>query len=880
MPQTKEKKVAKIWTEQKFGTTWYVGNGSQEKMIKNATSDGLPFYMVLDETYTDKTTNQLKHGKKYGAYESIDKFLEIYTPIKQKLSMYELFGSKAVSLFADMEWLLNQWSEDTIKLKYTNVINVVLSKLGLEPINDTDIIYLTASQKETNKGSIHAVCHKYHFDNNEVQERFYDMVLEHLETLPMEQSFYMGKNKAGQWIRKCFIDKSVYKLVQNLRIVKSHKICDDDTCEFVRPFVCVKPDQNWKETFVSYIHPHSINISSYVPEVQKLKIFDTTIPANDLQKLIDDYGLTDEDVKQVVFSNEYGDVVRLAHSGGVRTCPLSNNDTHNDAYLWVSNKKISYKCHEDCCKDKEIVLWKSKEIDDEALLHKLIGLTDKDLADIAVSKLNDVIKIGDKSEQIYVYNEKKKLWIITKDKDSKQGCMKALFMDCLLNELNKYIPDFNAKIDDLNRQISVLDQKSDEAQELLAEHEVADEMLKKLYKGVFEVKSNSKIKNVIALALHSFVDDEIDDVINLSPDVLPIKNNMIIHLDTGKVRPREKTDYFTFSAPVEYTPNANNYEHINQFINNLTQNNEEYAQYLKLWSGYCLTGRIYDRKLYIAWGNGFNGKSSFVNLLKATMGQFYQPLSKDAFANQGAGKHNGRATPELIPLQYARLAVFSESDKDTELDETRIKNLTGDDDISVRKLFGEQFSFKSSSKLLLPTNHLPTFNANDTAVIDRLAMLPFTNKFKKDDPVSKILVEDMRTKHLNEAFSWMVDGAIEWYKNKIFTSIPQVCSTHLVQYIKEFDYIGNWLESECEYGDYYIVPQNAYESFTSYCHIEGIVKIPQNKDFGVAMRNNRQGIVYKSKKVNGVSKRVYSGIRLKLVSADEAQKCVDEKNDE
>lgn len=881
MPRKEQK--TKNWTETKFRTIWYCGNDSQIEMVKQATIDGLPFYMCWDAPYTDKKTNEPKHSKKYGAYESIDQFVSIFKSLSnQKLSMYEMMNDRGVSMFADLEWKpLSMWSIDTIKLKYIQAVNHTLVQLGLKPLVYDDIIFLSASDKETNKGSLHAVCHNYHFNDVLVHQRFNNMVMEYLETLPQEQSFYIDQNNAGQWVKKCFIDPSVYtKIHQLLRTINSYKIDDGN---FIRPFVFEKDTGiDWKETFVSYIPETSINISSHFPILETKKPLNTGIGSNDLQKLVDEYGLDDEDVKAVVFSNENGSVVRLSHNK-TRKCPLSNNDTRNDAYLWVSNTKISYRCHEECCEwethKKELILWQSKDISDEALLYKLSTFTDRDLADIVVPHLKDVIKIGHKTDQIYVYNEKTRLWIIVKDKESKQGLIKELFMDYLIELIKKYILEYREKVDELNREISVLDQQSEEAQELFAEHELTEEMLKKLTKGLYEVKSNSKIKSVISLALHTFLDTEIDDYINLSPDVLPIGNN-IIHLDTGVVRPRVRTDYFTCSVPVEYTPKANNYENVIKFMSNLTKDDEEYLNYLKLWCGYCLTGRIDDRKLYIAWGNGFNGKSSFVNLMKECLGQFYQPISKDAFAEKGDGKHKGRATPELIPLQYARLAVFSESDKDTELDEVRVKNLTGDDDITVRKLFGEQYSFKSLSKLMLPTNHLPKFNTEDKAVIDRLAMLPFTNKFSKDDPVAKKFVKDIRTKHINECFSWMVDGAIEWYKNQVFTSIPQVCSTHLVQYIKEFDYIGNWLESECEYGDYYIVPQKAYESFTSYCHIEGIVKILSNKDFGVAMKNNRQGVVHKSKKVNGVSKKVYVGIRLKLVSADEAQKCVDEKYDE
>ena len=108
--------------------------------------------------------------------------------------------------------------------------------------------------------------------------------------------------------------------------------------------------------------------------------------------------------------------------------------------------------------------------------------------------------------------------------------------------------------------------------------------------------------------------------------------------------------------------------------------------------------------MYMFWVHGCNGKSTLIDSMKHVLGAFYTAISEQVFMSQARGSST---TPELVPLKRARLAVFSESKKGDNLDSTRLKLLTGNDDIPARQLYGKQITFRPQSKYILLTNHLP-----------------------------------------------------------------------------------------------------------------------------------------------------------------------------
>jgi putative DNA primase/helicase len=285
------------------------------------------------------------------------------------------------------------------------------------------------------------------------------------------------------------------------------------------------------------------------------------------------------------------------------------------------------------------------------------------------------------------------------------------------------------------------------------------------------------------------------------------------------------------------------------------------VQVFKRLLGYCLTGETSERSLFILWGEGMNGKSTVIDIMKKIMRRMYCAIDEKVLMSQ---ERKGGATPELIPLMTARLAVFAESEKQEKLNAVRVKSLTGNDDISARALYGNQMTFRPSCKILMLTNHKPEFDISDQAMLDRLKLIPFAARFatpdtaagKKQAQANKEYVGKMLNEHLNELFSWMAQGASEWYAD----GFPPctVLQQEMDKYVAELDILAQFIEDRCEVGegaDFRGSPTGLYQEFVGWC-AEGNSKCLRKQDFAARLR--KHGFTPKK----SGSKRFYQGLRV------------------
>jgi len=212
---------------------------------------------------------------------------------------------------------------------------------------------------------------------------------------------------------------------------------------------------------------------------------------------------------------------------------------------------------------------------------------------------------------------------------------------------------------------------------------------------------------------------------------------------------------------------------------------------------YCLTGETFERKIYLMYGSGRNGKSTLIDLMKKVLGPFYTAISEQVFMSQK--RRSGSATPELIVLQRARLGVFSEGKQDDSLDANRLKMLTGNDDISARPLYGPQFTFRPQTKYVLLTNHLPDFNVDDTAMVDRIVLIPFQHVFELK-PENTAFVSSL-AEAIDGLFTILARKANEVYARGSVMKPPAEAVDAFERYTSGLDTIQQFIDSACDTGE-------------------------------------------------------------------------------
>jgi putative DNA primase/helicase len=240
------------------------------------------------------------------------------------------------------------------------------------------------------------------------------------------------------------------------------------------------------------------------------------------------------------------------------------------------------------------------------------------------------------------------------------------------------------------------------------------------------------------------------------PYLLPC-NNGTLDLLTFQLREPDPKDYMTKSTRLNYYPDAKLSKISLDFIDQITCQDKDLAEYLQKILGYTLTGDASRRLVFFLHGqSGRNGKSTFLEQVRCVLGDFAQVVPMQTLEKQQFSRGGSAASPDIAKLIGARFVTASESESDMKLSAAKIKELVGNDTITARALYKEGVDFKPQYKIFLATNFRPNIPARDSAVWDRLRLIPFDYVVDIDniDP----MLGDFLAENAVGWLTWMVGG--------------------------------------------------------------------------------------------------------------------------
>jgi len=867
MPQSK-KSISPSTSEKMFGTKFISGGDKpMERMLKQSKKLNHKLNCCLWHN-TGKYTSYW-----FGSYKTIQDYETAFKD-EQQYSTFEIIPPNTpVKIFFDVEWIWD-WCKDesVIWNRVIEAYNYALDKCGLTAVDVDDFTIATASDL-VKKGSLHLYNIHHHISSIEQHGTIVDTMYEYMVENAYE---YFFLNNDG--IIRCIVDGTVYNGNQQMRLYKAHKLIDG---EFVRPFkgiddsdvvledtiityhkdvsddITVNTDklkksgmrlrkqqpypdevvENWcdglddekKKNIMKQLCCNNIKIVKYEP-TNGIDMYEAL--SNILPRLSDDRAHETNDWRNVIkacaYYCDYNEGITLALRFAKRDDYWTKHDGQQSTvkrYDHFSKSEVKSKyepiglilkmLREDVGNTEYYQIKRKYLINEQKYIETmLIGGNDLDIGTLYHKYHKDCIKWCI-TGSIFHFNENCKLWVETQVKDGLGEIREELqrFVSSRCIEIGMDYMNKNNRLNEIikNREQYPNEPSDDEITEKI---KVIEESIKKIRKVCSDIKSLGKGVSCLKSVLHLYKDNDFEQLLDREPDELPIKGHRVIRLDTRQVRPRCKKDLWTYELNVEYI--KSDYKNITKFVNNITLNNQVYTEYMRMLTGYSFTGRIDDRKFYIAHGNGSNGKSSYFGLVNAILGSGYCNASEDAFAVKKDSKGAGRATPEIIPLLKARTAVYNEPDEECVLNQGRLKSITGGDKLSGRELFKKQIEFNVFCKPFILCNPLPKCNM-DKAMKDRIRLLPFKANFDLEDEQLRLFVAEMKTKYLDEAFSWFLDGAVKWYETKRF-DVPQVCIDDMGLYIKNNDTIESFINDECEQSKLYnSPPQFLYDKYKDYC---------------------------------------------------------------
>lgn len=282
--------------------------------------------------------------------------------------------------------------------------------------------------------------------------------------------------------------------------------------------------------------------------------------------------------------------------------------------------------------------------------------------------------------------------------------------------------------------------------------------------------------------------------------------NGFINLKQGVINDHEKQNYFTKISNVEFTDKADcpKWE---EFLDDIFLGNQELVRFVQRAVGYSLSGYTTEQVLFVLYGNGRNGKSVFLDILNEIFGNYSTNIQPQAIM---ASKNQSDASPEIAKLDGARLVTTTEPNEGERFDEGLLKQLTGGDRVSARKLYENEFEFTPQFKLWMATNHKPYVRGRDDGIWRRFVIIPFDKQIPINE-IDRELTNKLK-RELPAIMKWCVDGFLEW--QRIGLSEPAIIKEQRDEYRTEMDSISSFIEECCEIDYKYRV--SASELFNAY----------------------------------------------------------------
>lgn len=223
---------------------------------------------------------------------------------------------------------------------------------------------------------------------------------------------------------------------------------------------------------------------------------------------------------------------------------------------------------------------------------------------------------------------------------------------------------------------------------------------------------------------------------------------------------------------------------------------EKLIDYVQQVVGMACFGKVYTESLFIATGDGSNGKSTFWNTIEKVLGTYSGKLSPEILTDTGRNNK-----PELASLKGKRLVIISETEEGMQLSGKMLKTLASTDRIRGEAKYKAPMDFEPQHTAVLYTNYLPILNGRDNGTLRRIGILPFNARIR--DNGEKGATRDIKNfseKLFKECgdviLHWMVIGARKAYKNNFILDKPHVVVEANKAYQLEYDWLQQFL-SEC-----------------------------------------------------------------------------------
>jgi len=383
---------------------------------------------------------------------------------------------------------------------------------------------------------------------------------------------------------------------------------------------------------------------------------------------------------------------------------------------------------------------------------------------------------------------------------------KAVLLDAVTKRLlreNKYIFDNNIKefricVDNVWVPLEVYYQKYKPDAENILEARIGSLM------GLNELLNSTK--EVISRLKNRTVKNRWD---RLKPHQIPVKNG-ILDIYSGELIPYEKKYRCTRRFNAEYIKDAPA-PRFETFMDEIFEGNEDKAEIIDRVQTLCgtvLSEHTHLEKCLLLLGDGLNGKSVFIDILKNIVGQAAALCSIEQLDK-----------PEsMINLVGKTMGYCHDINFDATVKTSVFKSFIGGEDLSVREFYHRAVTVKMVATQIYGANRMPRTIDKTDGLTRRFLVVECKNKVMQPDA-------GLRTKLYKEApgvLNWLIQGlkkAIKLDCLPTLVSSDRLMSIYKESQNAEFAFLRCLSKSEDTRAFVKII--DVYRMYVKFCHQNG-----------------------------------------------------------
>lgn len=298
-----------------------------------------------------------------------------------------------------------------------------------------------------------------------------------------------------------------------------------------------------------------------------------------------------------------------------------------------------------------------------------------------------------------------------------------------------------------------------------------------------------------------------------------------------------------------------------QFIDEVTQGDKDKADFLQRSLGYSMLGMSNEECMFILHGKTTrNGKSTLLNTIEYMLGDYAKVAPVGMICRGDRQKDAEAASPTLAGLKGKRFVTMSESNEYGKLDEEKIKQLTGGEEISARALYQSAITFRPQFTLWLSCNDLPMVTDKSLFASERIKVIEFNRHFTQKEQDTHLKDELTSIEAMSGIFMWLVRGYIKYKERGL--EMPDHLKQVVSKYERDNDLVLQFLESRCVRNEESnIKAKDLYNAFKLWAKSEGAYVLSARK-FNSEMERHPE---WYDRKSTSSGFAIYWGVKLKEV---------------